>query len=117
MTRSIKKMARVSVDLFEPKQVARGRILIRKYGLTDTIVEVNETRAMATLVEFVVFQVIGHRIDRVGWGLEDMLHEKINLLCKSAWVIDWYSHAGLCFDVWYISRRVIRIFLYHVSKK
>lgn len=117
MARSITRMARVAVDLFEPKQVARGRILIRKYGLTDTIVEVNEARAMEILVNFVVFQVIGHRIDKVGWGLEDMLQERINIWCKPAWAIDWYSHNGLCFDVWYISRRVIRLFLDSVSQK
>ena len=117
MARSITRMARVAVDLFEPKQVARGKILIRKYGLTDTIVEVNERRAMEILVNFVVFQVIGHRIDKVGWGLEDMLQEKINLECKTAWAIDWYSCTGLCFEVWLISRKVIRIFLDSVSQK
>ncbi len=117
MARSITRMARVAVDLFEPKQVARGRILIRKYGLTDTIVEVNETRAMAILVSFVVFQVIGHRIDKVGWGLEDMLQEKINLWCKSAWALDWYSKTWLRFEVWLISRKVIRLFLDSVSQK
>lgn len=117
MARSITRMARVAVDLFEPKQVARGRINIRKYGLTDTMLEVNEAKAMTMLVSFVVFQVIGHRIDKVGWDVEDMLQEKINLWCKPAWAIDWYSHNGLCFDVWYISRRVIRLFLDSVSKK
>ena len=110
-------MARVAVDLFEPKQVTRGRIIIRKYGLTDTMLEVNETKAMAMLVSFVVFQVIGHRIDKVGWDVEDMLQEKINIWCKNAWVIDWYSKEELRFQVWYTSQRVIRLFLDSVSQK
>lgn len=117
MARSITRMARVAVDLFEPKQVKRGRILIREYGLTDKMLEVNETKAMTMLVDFVVFQVIGHRIDKVGHHVEVLLQDEINLSCKTAWAIDWYSHSGLCFDVWYISRRVIHIFLAYVSKK
>lgn len=117
MARSITRMARVAVDLFEPKQVARGRIIIRKYGLTDTMLEVNERKAMTMLVSFVVFQVIGHRIDKVGWGIEDMLQEKINLWCESAWALDWYSKTWLRFEVWLISRKVIRLFLDSVSQK
>lgn len=117
MARSITRMARVAVDLFEPKQVARGRISIRKYGLTDTMLEVNEAKAMTMLVSFVVFQVIGHRIDKVGWDVEDMLQEKMNLWCKSAWALDWYSKTWLRFEVWLISRKVIRLFLDSVSQK
>lgn len=110
-------MARVAVDLFEPKQVARGRIIIRKYGLTDTMLEVNETKAMAMLVSFVVFQVIGHRIDKVGWDVEDMLQKKTNWWCQQDCDIVWPSKAGLSFEVWYISRKIIRLFLDSVSKK
>lgn len=117
MARSITRMARVAVDLFEPKQVARGRIIIRKYGLTDTMLEVNETKAMAMLVSFVVFQVIGHRIDKVGWDVEDMLQKKTNWWCQQECGIDWPSKAGLRFEVWYISRKIIRLFLDSVSKK
>lgn len=110
-------MARVAVDLFEPKQVARDKIIIRQYGLTDKMLEVNETKAMTMLVNFVVFQVIGHRIDKVGWDVENMLQEKINWWCKQDIGIDWPSNDGLRFQVWYISRRIIRIFLDSVSKK
>lgn len=117
MARSITRMARVAVDLFEPKQVARGRIIIRKYGLTDTMLEVNETKAMTMLVSFVVFQVIGHRIDKVGWDVEDMLQKKTNWWCKQDCGIDWPSKAGLSFEVWYISRKIIRLFLKSVSRK
>ena len=117
MARSITRMARVAVDLFEPKQVARGRIIIRKYGLTDTILEVNETKAMTMLVNFVVFQVIGHRIDKVGWDVEDMLQKKTNWWCQQDCAIDWPSNAGLRFEVWYISRKIVRLFLDYVSKK
>ena len=118
MARSITRMAQVAVDLFEPKQVARGRIIIRQYGLTDKILEVNETKAMKMLVNFVVYQVIGHRIDKIGWGLEDMLQEKINFWCqRDCAVIDWPSNGGLLFEVWYISRKIIRLFLDSVSQK
>lgn len=117
MARSIFRMARVAIDLFEPKQVARDRIIIRKYGLTDTMLEVNETKAMAMLVSFVVFQVIGHRIDKVGWDVEDMLQKKINWWCKNDRTRDWPSYAGLVLDVWYISRKIIRLFLESVSQK
>ena len=111
-------MARVAVDLFEPKQVARDRIIIRKYGLTDAMLEVNETKAMTMLVNFVVFQVIGHRIDKVGWEVEDMLQEKINWWCQQDCAgTDWPSNDGLRFEVWYISRKIISIFLDSVSKK
>lgn len=118
MARSITRMARVAVDLFEPKQVARGRIIIRKYGLTDTMLEVNETKAMTMLVNFVVFQVIGHRIDKVGWDVEDMLQKKINWWCEQDCEGSvWPSNAGLRYEVWYISRRIIRHFLNSVSQK
>lgn len=118
MARSITRMARVAVDLFEPKQVARDRIIIRKYGLTDTMLEVNETKAMAMLVNFVVFQVIGHRIDKVGWDMEEKLQEKINWWCKQDdAAIDWPSNGGLRFEVWYISRKIVRLFLDYVSQK
>lgn len=117
MARSITRMARVAVDLFEPKQVSRGRILIRKYGLTDTMLEVNETKAMTMLVSFVVFQVIGHRIDKVGWDVEDMLQKKTNWWCQKDCDIDWPSKAGLSFEVWYISRKIVRLFLDYASKK
>lgn len=118
MARSITRMARVAVDLFEPKQVARDRIIIRKYGLTDTMLEVNETKAMTMLVSFVVIQVIGHRIDKVGWNVEDMLQKKIIWWCqRDCAVIDWPSNGGLLFEVWYISRKVIRLFLDSVSQK
>lgn len=117
MARSITRMARVAVDLFEPKQVARGRIIIRKYWHTDTMLEVNETKAMTMLVSFVVFQVIGHRIDKVGWDVEDMLQKKTNWWCQQEYGIEWPSKAGLQFEVWYISRKIIRLFLDSVSKK
>lgn len=117
MARSITRMARVAVDLFEPKQVARGRIIIRKYGLTDTMLEVNETKAMTMLVSFVVFQVIGHRIDKIGWDVKDMLQKKINWWCQQDCDIVWPSKAELSFEVWYISRKIIRLFLDSVSKK
>ena len=117
MARSIFRMARVAIDLFEPKQVARGRIFIRKYGLTDTMLEVDETKAMTMLVTFVVFQVIGHRIDKVGWDVEDMIQKKINWWCQQDCDIDWPSKAGICYEVWYISRKVIRLFLDSVSRK
>lgn len=118
MARSITRMARVAVDLFEPKQVARDRIIIRKYGLTDKMLEVNETKAMAMLVSFVVFQVIGHRIDKVGWDVEDMLQKKINWWCqRDCDVIDWPSNGGLLFEVWYISRKIVRLFLDSISQK
>ena len=110
-------MARVAVDLFEPKQVARGRIIIRKHGITDTMLEVNETKAMTMLVSFVVFQVIGHRIDKVGWDVEDMLQKKTNWWCKQDCGIDWPSNTALRFEVWYISRKIVRLFLDCVSKK
>ena len=118
MARSITRMTRVAVDLFEPKQVARGRIIIRQYGLTDTILEVNETKAMTMLVNFVVFQVIGHRIDKVGWDVEDFLQKKIIWWCQQdCEASDWPSNDGLRFEVWYISRRIIRHFLNSVSQK
>lgn len=110
-------MARVAVDLFEPKQVSRGRIIIRKYALTDTMLEVNEEIAMTMMVNFVVFEVIGHRIDKVGWGLEDMLQEKIIVWCKQHYDIDWQSKVILSFQVRCISRKVIRLFLDSVFKK
>lgn len=118
MARSITRMARVAVDLFEPKQVARDRIIIRQYGLTDKVLEVNETKAMTMLVNFVVFQVIGHRIDKVGWDVEDMLQKKIIWWCqRDCAVIDWPSNGGLLFEVWYISRKIVRLFLDYVSQK
>lgn len=118
MARSITRMARVAVDLFEPKQVARGRIIIRKYGLTDTMLEVNETKAMTMLVNFVVFQVIGHRIDKVGWDVEDMLQKKMNWWCQQDYCnMVFPSKARLSFEVWYISRKIVRLFLDFVSKK
>lgn len=117
MARSIFRMARVAIDLFEPKQVARGRIIIRKYGLTDTMLEVDETKAMTMLVNFVVFQVIGHRIDKIGWDVEDMIQKKINWWCQQDCDIDWPRKAGICYEVWYISRKVIRLFLNSVSQK
>lgn len=118
MARSIFRMARVAIDLFEPKQVARDRIIIRKYGLTDTMLEVNETKAMAMLVNFVVFQVIGHRIDKVGWDVEDMLQKKIIWWCqRGCAAMDWQSNGELILEVWYISRKIVRLFLDSVSKK
>ena len=117
MARSIFKMAQVAIDLFEPKQVARNRIIIRKCGLTDTMVEVSETKAITMLVSFVVFLVIGHRIDKVGWDVEDMIQEKINWWCKQDCDIYWPSKAGLRYEVWYISLKIIRLFLDSVSKK
>ncbi len=118
MARSITRMARVAVSLFEPKQVARDRIIIRKYGLTDKMLEVNETKAMAMLVNFVVFQVIGHRIDKVGWDVEDMLQKKIIWWCqRDCAAMDWPSNDGLLFEVWYISRKIVRLFLDSVSQK
>ena len=118
MARSITRMARVAVDLFEPKQVARDRIIIRQYGLTDKILEVNETKAMTMLVNFVVFQVIGHRIDKVGHHVEVLLQDKIIWWCqRDCACIDWPSDGGLLFEVWYISRKIVRLFLDSVSKK
>ena len=117
MARSIFRMAQIAVDLFEPKRLARGKILIRKYGLTDTMLEVNETRAMANLVNFVVFQVIGKRIDKVGHHVEVSLQDEIYLCCKNAWAIDWYNRYVLIYEVWYASRSIIRLFLGHVSQK
>lgn len=118
MARSITRMARVAVDLFEPKQVARDRIIIRQYGLTDKMLEVNETKAMTMLVNFVVFQVIGHRIDKVGHHVEVLLQDKIIWWCRrDCACIDWPSNGGLLFEVWYISRKIVRLFLDSVSKK
>lgn len=115
--RSITRTARVAIDLFEPKQVARDRIIIRKYGLTDTMLEVNETKAMTMLVSFVVYQVIGHRIDKVGWDVEDKLQKKINWWCQRGCDMHWPSNEGLLFEVWYYSRKIIRLFLDSVSQK
>ena len=109
-------MARVAIDLFEPKQVARGRIIIRKYGLTDTMLEVNETKAMAMLVTFVVYEVIGHRIDKVGWDVENMLQDKIHWWCQHVNGV-WPSNKELRFWVWLYSRKIVRLFLDSVSKK
>lgn len=111
-------MARVAVDLFEPKQVARDRIIIHKFGLTDKMLEVNKTKAMTALVSFVVFQVIGRRIDKVGWDVEDILQEKIIWWCQQdCAVIDWTNKGRIFVEVWYISRKVIRLFLDYVSQK
>lgn len=117
MARSIYRMARVAIDLFEPKQVARGRIIIRQYGLTDTMLEVNETKAMKMLVNFVVLQVLGKRLDKVEWDVEDMLQDKIDWWCKNDCTRDWPSYAGLGLEVIYISQKIIRIFIEAVKQK
>ena len=117
MARSITRMALVAIYLFEPKQVARDRIIIRQYGLTDKMLEVNETKAMTMLVNFVVFQVIGHRIDKLGHHVEVLLQDKIIWWCQQVFVIDWPSNDGLLFEVSYISQKIVRLFLDSVSQK
>lgn len=117
MARSIAKMARVAIILFEPKWISKGNVLIRRYGLSDQLLEVSESKAYALMVSFVVFQVIGKRIDKVSWGIEDMLQEKIFQLCNKLCQKDWPNNVGIYLDVWYISRQIIQIFVDSVKRK
>lgn len=110
-------MARVAIDLFEPKEVAKDRIHIRRYGVSDKFVEVTGEKAMKMLVSFVAFEVIGKRIDKIEWDEEAELHTLMKILSKIVDKNCWRCSESLTWEICYNSRQVVRIFLDYVSKK
>ena len=114
MARSISKMTRVAIDLFEPRKISKNRIHLREYGITDIFVEVSEAKAMNMLVTFVVFRVIGKRLDKIGWEEEALIYNLIKDL--SAQVEDdcWEFGISLQFEIIYNSREVIRKFIKYI---
>lgn len=104
-------MAQVAIFLFEPKVVSKGRVIIRESAYTDRLIIVSETTALTMLVNFVVFAVIGHRIDKVGWEVEGEIQRKIMWWCKNDSPGYSLTGTGLLIEVWYISRKIIRLFI------
>ena len=110
-------MARVTIDLFEPKKVVKGRIHIRRYGVSDKFVEVTGEKAMKMLVSFVVFEVIGKRIEKIEWHEEAKLYTQMNILSEICDEYCWRCRESLTWEICYNSRKIVRLFLDSVSKK
>lgn len=108
-------MARVAIDLFEPRKITKNRILIRKFGVTDTFLEVSEAKAINMLVTFVVFRAIGKRLDKIGWEEEALLYSFIRDLSAQVQDDCWEFGITLHFEVFYSSREVIRKFIKYVN--
>lgn len=117
MARSINRMARVAIDLFEPKEVAKGRIHIRRYGVSDKFVEVTGEKAMKMLVSFVAFEVIGKRIDKIDWHEEAKLYTQMKILSEICDEYCWRCRESLTWEICYNSRKIVRLFLDSVSQK
>lgn len=110
-------MARVAIDLFEPKEVTKGRIHIRRYGVSDKFVEVTGEKAMKMLVSFVAFEVIGKRIEKIEWRKEAKLYSQMNILSEFCNEYCWRCRRSLTWVICYNSRKIVRLFLDSVSKK
>lgn len=113
-------MARVAIDLFEPKEVAKGRIHMRRYGVSDVsdkFVEVTSEKAMKRLVSFVVFEVIGMRIEKIEGHEEAKIYTLIKILSEICDEYCWRCRESLMWEICYNSRKVVRLFLDYVSKK
>ena len=117
MARSINRMARVAIDLYEPKEVAKGRISIRRYGVSDKFVEVTGRKAMDMLVSFVAFEVIGKRIEKLEWEKEAKLYTLMKDLSEGVDEYCWRCRESLTFEICYNSRKIVRLFLDSVSRK
>lgn len=116
MAKSIERMARAAMILYEPKRVSRDRVFLRHLGLTDDIIEATESEAMAMMVGFVVNQVIGRRIEKLTREEVEDLHNEIKWLCKHDCVAPWLSSYYLHYEVIYISKNIIRMFIEKAQK-
>lgn len=117
MARSINRMARVAIDLFEPKEVAKGRISIRRYGISDKFVEVTGRKAMYMLVSFVAYEVIGKRIEKLEREKEAELCSLMKNLSEGVDQYCWRCRESLTFEICYNSRKIVRVFVDSVSRK
>lgn len=114
MAKSITKMARVAIDLFEPRKISKNRIHLREFSTSDTFVEVSEAKAMSMLVSFVFFQVIGKRLEKIGWEEEAFLYGLIKDLSAQVETDSWEFGISLQFEIFYNSREVIRKFINYI---
>lgn len=110
-------MARVAIDLYEPKEVAKGRISIRRYGVSDKFVEVTGEKAMFMLVNFVATEVIGKRIDKIDWHVEAKLNSLMKILSEISDEYCWRCRESLTWEICYNSRKIVRLFLDSISQK
>lgn len=112
MAKSVNRIARAAIDLYEPNEVARNRISIRRYGVSDKFTEATGAKAMKMLVSFVAFEVIGKRVEKLQRVQEAKLYKLMNILCER--MVDnycWRSREALTQEICYISRKIVRLFI------
>ena len=114
MARKISQMVNVAIALFEPRLIAKNRILIRNFDISDDMVEVQEAQALRKLVSFVVFRTIGQRYEQLSWEAQSKIEKLMTDLCADVKPDAWECDVFLKYDVSYISKEVIRQFIYYV---
>lgn len=107
-------MVNVAIALFEPRLIAKNRVLIRNSGISDVMVEVTEAKALRKLVSFVVFRAIGQRYEQLSWEAQSKVEKLMTDLCADVDPDTWVCDIYLKCDVSYISKEVIRQFIYYV---